>query len=249
MTEQDVTTGAESTPPLVVSAQKGFWIPIEIWRRTDLTAHERLLLADVYAMQSQGLVYFKSNARIAHDIGCSDATVKRSLANLRKLGLLKHGDAKQGNVRVLIVPALDHFDLGQNELASGSKRPKPKVKMNRKVAQIAPHNKSENKPVNKSDSNTEVLYPWDSDKFAETWRIWLDERKQRKTKKYTPRGEQTALHNLQNISQNNEQTAIDIIHQSIAQGWQGLFPIKSASGTKVQSDHQQLRNYIETGQY
>ena len=71
--------------------------------------------------------------------------------------------------------------------------------------------------------------PFKSKQFDEMWDIWIDERKQQKRKKYTERGEQAALHNLQKISNNNETTAIEIIKQSITQGWAGLFAIKKGA--------------------
>ena len=72
-----------------------------------------------------------------------------------------------------------------------------------------------------------VVLPFDSKEFADAWAVWLTERRERGTKKYTERGEQAALHKLQNDSQRDEATAIAIIHQSIAHGWQGLFPLKN----------------------
>ena len=51
--------------------------------------------------------------------------------------------------------------------------------------------------------------------------------RERGTKKYTQRGEQAALHKLQNDSQGDEATAVQMIHQSIANGWQGIFPLKN----------------------
>ena len=74
-----------------------------------------------------------------------------------------------------------------------------------------------------------IDYPFNSKEFLDMWNIWLDERKQQKRKKYTARGEQATLHNLQKISNNNEKQAIKIIQQSIAQGWQGLFALKGAT--------------------
>ncbi len=49
-------------------------------------------------------------------------------------------------------------------------------------------------------------------------------------KPYTTRGLQTALHRLQQISEYNEGIAIRIISQSIANGWQGLFPLDNKRG-------------------
>ena len=72
-----------------------------------------------------------------------------------------------------------------------------------------------------------MILPFDSKEFEEAWNVWITERRERGTKKYTQRGEQAALHKLQNDSQRDEDTAIAIINQSIANGWQGLFPLKS----------------------
>ncbi len=83
---------------------------------------------------------------------------------------------------------------------------------------------------------SKVVLPFESDNFKEVWGLWKKERKERKTKKYTENGEQAALHNLQKISDNNENTAIEIINQSIIQGWQGLFPLNSTKNGKQSSD-------------
>ena len=66
--------------------------------------------------------------------------------------------------------------------------------------------------------------PFESKEFAEAWEVWKQERRERGTKKYTQRGEQAAL---QNDSQGDEATAVQMIHQSIANGWQGIFPLKN----------------------
>lgn len=244
MAETPLVQGANYNSPFVVSEQKGFWIPIEIWQRKDISLHEKLVLADVNSMQNAGRTYFKSNQRIADDLGCSTATVKRSIGKLRAMNLLQYGSINQGNVRVLEVGQIDQ---AQDAPAGGSKRTKPRVKKNSAKAQVDLHNSKVNRTDNSSVNTSEMVYPWQTDTFAEAWSIWLDERNQRKTKRYTPRGQQTALHALQKLADNDEQTAIAIIHQSIAQGWQGLFALKRSSATKPEIDADQLRTYINTG--
>jgi hypothetical protein len=92
----------------------------------------------------------------------------------------------------------------------------------------------------KKHNSKEVVLPFKSDKFKNTWEIWLDERKQQKRKKYTARGEQAALHNLQKISNNDEKQAIKIIEQSITQGWQGLFALKGSTNRNALNAQQAL---------
>ena len=82
----------------------------------------------------------------------------------------------------------------------------------------------------------DIIYPYESEIFIQTWMIWLQERKEKKLKKYTQRGEQAQLHNLQKISNNDEATAIKIIEQSITQGWAGLFSIKGAKTNRKALD-------------
>ena len=78
--------------------------------------------------------------------------------------------------------------------------------------------------------------PFKEDAFTEMWNTWLQERRDRKYKPYTPNGEQAALHNLKNISNDDYQTAIRIVQQSIAQSWQGLFPLKEGKKQRPKLD-------------
>ena len=72
------------------------------------------------------------------------------------------------------------------------------------------------------------------------WQTWLQERRDRRYKSYTENGEQAALHNLKKMSNDDYRTAIAIIQQSIAQGWQGLFELKGAkSGKRPELDREQ----------
>lgn len=80
---------------------------------------------------------------------------------------------------------------------------------------------------------TEPL-PFNSTDFAYWWAEWIEDRKEKKIKKYTSRGIKGAFTHLKNISNNDETTAILIIKQSIDQSYQGLFPLKTSYGTKNQ---------------
>lgn len=98
---------------------------------------------------------------------------------------------------------------------------------------------------------TPVVLPWDDEAFVAAWQTWKDERKARGTKKYTHRGEQSALKQLQKDSNNLPHIAVAIIEQSIAHGWQGLFPLKQPAkgkrqpGAGIDVDH--LRNWAAGG--
>lgn len=81
--------------------------------------------------------------------------------------------------------------------------------------------------------------PFKTPELIEAWNEWLLERKDRKLKKYTDRGLKAAITNLLNISSNDEHIAVEIIKQSINQGWQGLFPLKTVSNGTNRTNNQQ----------
>ena len=64
-----------------------------------------------------------------------------------------------------------------------------------------------------------------NEEFDAMWETWKNDRKER-NKKYTVMGEEMALNNLYALSGGDPNKAIQIIKQSITNGWQGLFPIK-----------------------
>jgi hypothetical protein len=79
----------------------------------------------------------------------------------------------------------------------------------------------------KEKEKENLVYPFDSDTFIATWKIWKEYKaKQHKFQFKTAMTEQAALKNLGEISGQNENKAIAIISQSISNGWKGLFQIK-----------------------
>jgi len=68
--------------------------------------------------------------------------------------------------------------------------------------------------------------------FEGAWKEWINYRKQAKIKPYTPLGLQKALTKLVAESGNDQTTAVAMIEESIANGWQGIFPLKNKAPTK-----------------
>jgi hypothetical protein len=74
----------------------------------------------------------------------------------------------------------------------------------------------------------QVIMPFTSDNFIKYWDLWKDFKKnQFKFTFATPQSEQAALKDLVKISNGLETVAIEIIEQSLAKGWKGLFEIKN----------------------
>ena len=187
----------------------GVWIPKAIYQDDKLSPTDKLILSDIFNLCAAGGEYFKTNDTIAKEINISTGSVTRTIKKLNELNYIKckyNGRARLINMISTVVKLINQPH--QIDKAASSKRLHSK------------HNKEQLK------KHINIERPFNSPEFNQIWDIWLDERKQQKRKKYTARGEQATLHNLQKLSNNNEKTAIKIIQQSIAQGWQGLFTLK-----------------------
>ena len=77
-----------------------------------------------------------------------------------------------------------------------------------------------------------VIFPFLNQEFLAAWQQWKDYKQDQFSFRYRSiASEQGALTDLAKMSRENEQTAIQIITQSINKGWKGLFDLKSASPT------------------
>lgn len=80
--------------------------------------------------------------------------------------------------------------------------------------------------MSKKNEASLIPLPFDSTEFSEKWAEWLQYRKERKLGSYTPTGLKSTFTNLKKITQNDPAIAIEVIEQSLANGWQGLFELK-----------------------
>lgn len=75
-----------------------------------------------------------------------------------------------------------------------------------------------------------IVYPFDSEKFLKYWDIWKEYKsKEHKFKFKSEISEQAALKKIGQLANGDEQTALMIIEQSLANGWSGLFEIKTTN--------------------
>ena len=199
-------------------AKEGIWIPMEILGLTQLTMVERYILADITHFHDNGKVYFKTNTTLAEECKSSTASITRAISNLVKSSHIK---IQQSSPVRKLVP--NQIDEPPNQIDEH----KSKVKSKRK-SKI------------KSKIKIEVVSPFQEKEFLDTWDIWKEERISNGSKKYTPRGEQGALHELQKISNNDYTTAIEIINRSILQGWRGLFKLKKDKQRKPEFNSEKI---------
>lgn len=74
----------------------------------------------------------------------------------------------------------------------------------------------------------EVTLPFESEDFVRHWEWWRQYKREQFGFKYkSVVTEQAAINDLVKIAKGDEVTAIEIIKQSIANGWKGFFPVKA----------------------
>ncbi len=77
--------------------------------------------------------------------------------------------------------------------------------------------------------NNGVQIPFMEPAFMDKWQEWLQYRKERRLPNYVATGLKHTFTKLVNDSQNDYRIAMQIIDQSLSNGWQGLFPLKTIS--------------------
>ncbi len=202
----------------------GIWIPAEVWLDQRLTMTEKAFLAEVESFSKNGKTFHKSNDTIRQQYGITPKTVQRIIKKLVELELLEC--YFNGRVRHLSLGSMGKMTSlpGKNDDSASSK---------------FPHTNTVERTT-KNTSKKEVVYPFTEIEFLDTWKAWLQERRDRRYKSYTDNGEQAALHNLKKMANDDHRIAVAIVQQSIAQGWQGLFELKGAkSGKRPELDREQ----------
>lgn len=120
-------------------------------------------------------------------------------------------------------------------------KPTGKPKRNHKHNHMGNHMGNEDEIVieNKNDN---AIRPFDSKKFNTAWNSWLTYRREIKKPYRSAMSEQAALKNL---SKHPEETAIAMIENSIANGWQGIFELKTNGNGKSTAKADNIRSINE----
>lgn len=219
---------------------EGIWIPANVWA-LDLPPLHRVFLARVVALTSDKGGCFAGDEYLAGDLGCTPQYVRKMRKKLQEQGYLVVDG--YGHKRKLTVELAPTGTSNQRNKQPQAQKLQPQAQVLQPEAQLEATTVAHtiDVTIEKTKEKTKeecVVLPWESDDFKRMWSEWKQERKERKTKKYTLRGEQAALHKLQTDSNGDEQTAIAIIQQSIANSWTGLFPLKASKGGRNHNNGQ-----------
>ncbi len=95
--------------------------------------------------------------------------------------------------------------------------------------------KEEKSKVKASPDDAAIIFPFESESFKIQWQHWKEyKQKEHRFSYKSPQSEQASLYDLSKISSGVEQTATEIIHQSMANGWKGFFELKKDKNGKKQ---------------
>ena len=159
-----------------------------------------------------------------------DNQIRRILTNLEKEGAIisaVHNRARWDRTKwyTITEKVQQFYQFQKSEHASTeiktskSKKQKMDIKKTSHQYQIV---NTDSKQI-----KTHIVYPYENEEFKKIWILWKQDRSNRKIKKYTKVGEQAALKKLQDESGGDVNTAIKMIQNSIANGYQGIFAIKN----------------------
>jgi len=198
---------------------KGIWIPREVWEHEGLQWYDKIVLMEIDSFTKKDMDCFFSDEYLANFVGVSQRSIRNSLARLEENNLITRTgfDGRKRYMRSLLpgYPANAAGLSGKD--CRADRQTLPKKKTNEQT---------------KEQNTTEVVMPWYSREFMSLWNMWKEDRARRRIKPYTPLGEQTALHKLHKECHGDESVAITTIQNSIANGYQGLFPPKSTPRNK-----------------
>jgi len=143
---------------------------------------------------------------------------------------------KYTTIEVLNWGKLQHEDENGNQTETNPKPERKQKESRRKPKRKQPetnknekNEKNDNNENNKQEPPSELVYPFVTDDFKKIWQVWNNYRKQRNIFYKNLISEQAALKQLAQLAGGSQATAIAIVEQSLANQWQGLFELKTAT--------------------
>lgn len=184
---------------------KGIWLPIEIIQDNNITWLEKILLMEInqLCMLDKGCI--ASNEHFAELLGMKKNNISRSIHSLESKKYITVEVSNRNHTRVIkMILGGYQNDIDRYQNDNSLKR-----------------SKQGSKQYNKKTSKKEKyeLPDWLNKK---AWTEWEQHRKEIK-KTLTP----AAVKKQISFLEKNKHQHVDIIHQSIMNGWTGLFAIKN----------------------
>lgn len=179
--------------------------------------------------------------RAEEELKIDGSTIYRYLKKFEELGQIKIEPSNQYSV-ITICKYNDYQNINDdNEQPTNNQRTTNALpKNNQRAGNEQPTNTSEELLEDKEllevkNRGSDLKMPFNGT-FSQKWENWKDYKiKQHKFKYKSEQTEQAALDDLVKLSGGVENLAIEIIQQSIAKGWKGLFELKNNNYGSISS--------------
>lgn len=178
-------------------------------------------------------------------------TTRDSARNFLVL-LEKDGMILRNNLHKSTQITICNYDSYQDNLHANQTQPQQQTKRKPNANQTHSDTNNNVNTVNNlnkdnKEDKQEVVFPFESEYFLQNWELWKDfKQKEFKFKYKTPQSEQAALNKLNNLADGLEETAIQIIHESLSNGWKGFFKLKENNNGKSREVQQSYADKIQS---
>jgi hypothetical protein len=176
-------------------------------------------------------IYEADTYTISHETGYNEATVKKLITFFESKGKVKFSE----KTNEIALKNWSKYNDSNSPLVKKCIENELKSVKNRVLIQYVysidtqsqeEEEKEEEKEKTKEEEKEVVELPFNGD-FSKIWLKWVEYKKKEHRFSYkTKESQQAALTELVKISGGNEQNAIEIIAQSMSNGWKGFFPLK-----------------------
>lgn len=204
----------------------GAWIPSFILDDNDLDSNEKILYAKIVSLSEKHGYCWASNEWFSKYIGVSERSISNFLKKITIKGLvsMEMETTETGRRRVI---KLDHHIVGRVAKTATPMSQKGNWGY-RKEQQSTLYSDERIRKDTIANANIIPVLPFQSENFLKAWQSWDEHRKQKK-QRLTPKTIEMQLKKLGALS---EVEAIEMIEQSITNGWTGIFEVKKNSNGK-----------------
>ncbi len=207
---------------------KGVWIPRVVWLDTRLNALEKVILTEIDSLDQGERGCWASNKHIAEFCQCSETKVSTAISKLITLGYLyvKNFDGRQRELK----SCLSNFETLNIEICNSDSQ---NLKQSN-TGSNTPNNTPKSKKEEKAESYDSIIdaYTQDQD-LGNALREFIKMR-QRIRKPMTNYALKLLTKKLDKLASSTD-IKIDILNQSIVNGWQDIYALKE--GGRANAKH------------
>lgn len=211
---------------------KGVWIPRIVWLDDRLNALEKVILTEIDSLDQGERGCWASNKHIAQFCQCSETKVSTAISKLVKLGYLyvQSFDGRQRELK----SSLSKFEtLHFKNCEADSQNLKQSNTENNPSTNTTRSKKASKAETQKSFD--EIIDEYTDDVDLKGTLIEFLKMRQRIRKPMTNYAFELLLKKLDKMA-NNSAAKVEILNQSIVNGWQNAYPLKNGAQRQQPSD-------------